>query len=92
MDTGFALTVERNDSGRQLTVSACESTALGDRNPEKICVRRFFATFAPDEKPLRISITVIHLVLNVEFQIDMLPRLRKTSLGRNLASTGWFAD
>ena len=31
MDTGFALTVERNDSGRQLTVSACESTALGDR-------------------------------------------------------------
>jgi len=34
--------------------------------------------FGLPEKPLRISITVIHLVLNVEFKIDMLPRLRKT--------------
>ncbi len=29
-------------------------------------------------KPLRISITVNHLVLNVEFQVDTMPDLRKT--------------
>ena len=50
----------------------------------------FFATFGLHEKPLRISITVIHLVLNVEFQIDMLPRLRKAGRKWYYASTGWF--
>lgn len=33
-----------------------------------------------NEKPLRISVTVSVLVLNVDFQVDMLPRLRKTGL------------
>ena len=41
---------------------------------------RFSQVLACRQKPLRISITVIHLVLNVEFEVDMLPRLRKTGL------------
>jgi hypothetical protein len=51
---------------------------------------QFFATFDPTEKPLRISTTVIHLVLNVEFQIDMLPHLRKTGVKRYYISRSWF--
>lgn len=38
------------------------------------------AVSLPNEKPLRISVTVSVLVLNVDFQVDMLPRLRKTGL------------
>lgn len=67
-----------------------ESSTLGDGNPEKSRVRGFFAIFGQHEKPLRISITVIHLVLNVEFQIDMLPRLRKTRPKWYYASISWF--
>ena len=90
--TGLVRAVERSNSGAQLTVSTHESSRLGNRNPEKNSVCRFFATFGQHEKPLRISITVIYLVLNLEFQVDMLPYLRKTGLKRNYASTGWFAD
>ena len=92
MSSGLAGRVKRRDSGRKLIVSRPESSTLGDRNPEKSGVCMFFATFGPHEKPLRISITVIHLVLKVEFQIDMLPHLRKTGLKRYYAPTGGFAD
>ena len=53
---------------------------MEDWNLEKCLDQRFRVVFGLHEKPLRISITVILLVLNVEFNIDMLPRLRKPAL------------
>jgi hypothetical protein len=55
-----------------------ESSSLEYLNLEKWLDHQNPACFGLPEKPLRISITVILLVLNVEFKIDMLPRLRKT--------------
>jgi len=55
-----------------------ESSSLESLNLEKWLDHQNLACFGLPEKPLRISITVILLVLNVEFKIDMLPRLRKT--------------
>jgi hypothetical protein len=72
-------------------VCSHESSPLSDGNPEKNAVRAFLANFGHSEKPLRISITVIHLVLNVEFQIDMLPRLRKTCVKWYDTSASWFS-
>ncbi len=83
---------EHSECGGQLIVSSSENSTPGNGNHQKSRVCTFFASFVPHEKPLRISITVIHLVLNVEFQIDMLPRLRKTGLRRHHASKGRFTD